>query len=137
MDQNTHLIGRLNQALALEMRASVMYAHYASYVKGIHRLHLKPYFETEATESFNHANVVRDAINRLGGVAVTERDAAEIAHSTDYNFMLNEALKAEQMAAQTYNNLLELAEDDKELYDAIEQIYLTEVRSIEELTQLL
>ncbi len=39
------LIERLNDALAREMRAQAMYGHYATYVKGIHRLHLKPYFE--------------------------------------------------------------------------------------------
>ena len=69
---NADLVERLNQALALEMRAEIMYAHYAAYVKGIYRLHLKPYFEGEATESFTHANTVRNAINQLGGEAVTE-----------------------------------------------------------------
>ena len=52
------IIAKLNKALALEMRAEVMYAHYAAYVKGIHRLHLKTYFEGEATESFTHAGAV-------------------------------------------------------------------------------
>ena len=39
---NESLVSELNKALALEMRAEVMYAHYAVYVKGINRLHLKP-----------------------------------------------------------------------------------------------
>ena len=135
--QNDALIDVLNQALALEMRAEVMYAHYASYVKGINRLHLKPYFEAEATESFGHASTVREAINRLGGVAVTERDPTPIRHSTDYQFMLEEALKTEQLAAKTYQGLLEAVADQSELYDMIEQIYFAEVRSIEELSQLI
>ena len=46
---NQKLVDELNRALALEMRAEVMYAHYGAYVKGIHRLQLKPYFATEAT----------------------------------------------------------------------------------------
>jgi bacterioferritin (cytochrome b1) len=134
---NDVLIEQLNRALALEMRAEVMYAHYAAYVKGIYRLHLKPYFEGEATESFTHANTVRNAINQLGGVAVTERDHTPILHSTDYQFMLQEVLKTEQLAAETYHGILEMVTGNEELYDLIEQIYFAEVRSIEELTQLI
>ncbi len=135
---NEHVIvEQLNRALGLEMRAEIMYAHYATYVKGIYRLHLKPYFEAEATESFNHANTVRNAINRLGGVAVTERDNLPIEHTTDFEVMLREVLKTEQLAAETYHHLLELVTGDEELFDLLEQIYFAEVRSIEEITQLM
>ena len=44
------LVRRLNAALGWELRALTMYAHYAAYVKGIYRLHLKPFFEEEATD---------------------------------------------------------------------------------------
>lgn len=131
------LIDELNRALALEMRAEIMYAHYGAYVKGIHRLHLKPYFAAEATESFTHAESVRNAINQLGGEAVTERDHTAILHTTDYETMLKEVLKTEQRAAQTYHGLLEMVTDKDELYDLLEQIYFAEVRSVEELNQLL
>ena len=134
---DSELIARLNQALGLEMRAEVMYAHYAAYVKGINRLHLKPYFEGEATESFTHANMVRNAINQLGGEAVTERDATPIMHTTNYEVMLQEVLKTEQLASQTYHGLLEMVADNEELYDLLEQIYFAEVRSVEELNQLI
>ncbi len=127
----------LNKALALEMRAEALYAHYAAYVKGIYRLHLKPYFEAEATESFNHANIVRNAINQLGGVAVTDRDLTPIVHTTDYQVMLQEVLKTEQTAAETYKGVLDITRDNQELYDLIEQIYFAEVRSTEELNQLI
>ena len=131
------LVAQLNRALGLEMRAEVMYAHYATYVKGIYRLHLKPYFEGESTESSTHASTVRNAINQLGGVAVTDRDGTSILHTTDYEVMLQEALKTEQLAAETYHGILEMVTDNEELYDLIEQIYFAEVRSIEELTQLI
>lgn len=131
------IIAKLNQALALEMRAEVMYAHYAAYVKGIHRLHLKPYFEGEATESFTHAGAVRNAINRLGGEAVTERDHTPIRHTTNYEVMLQEVLATERLAAETYRDLLQVVTHDEELFDLLEQIYFAEVRSIEELTQLI
>jgi bacterioferritin len=131
------IIAKLNKALALEMRAEVLYAHYAAYVKGIHRLHLKTYFEGEATESFTHAGAVRNAINRLGGEAVTERDHTPIRHTTNYEVMLQEVLATEQLAAETYRDLLEVVTHDEELFDMVEQIYLAELRSVEELTQLI
>jgi bacterioferritin len=136
-NSNVKLVDQLNRALGLEMRAEVMYAHYAAYVRGIHRLHLKPYFEAEASESFTHANSVRNAINQLGGVAVTIRDESPILHTTDYRVMLDEVLATEQLAAGTYRDILELVTDNDELHDLIEQIYFAELRSVEELTQLM
>jgi bacterioferritin (cytochrome b1) len=136
-DNDSKLIEQLNRALGLELRAVVMYAHYAAYVKGIYRLHLKPFFEGEATESFTHAGTVRHAINQLGGIAVTDRDPMPIVHTTDYEKMLQEVLRTETMAAETYRGILENLGDNEELYDLIEQIYFAEVRSMEELNQLI
>lgn len=134
---NEPLVKRLNQALGLEMRAEVMYAHYAAYVRGIHRLHLKTYFEAEASESFVHGNTVRNAINQLGGEAVTVRDSTPILHTTDYRIMLEEVLATERMAAEAYREILENVTENDELHDQIEQIYFAELRSVEELTQLM
>ena len=131
------LVQRLNTALGWEMRAQAMYSHYAAYVKGIHRLHLKPYFEGEAAESVVHANTVREQIVKLGGVSTMDRDPTEIVHTTDYKVMLREAFETEKQAAKGYKGFLDLPGIDSELYDAIEQIYFQEERSIEELTQLL
>jgi len=131
------LIGMLNAALGWEMRAIAMYSHYSAYVQGIYRLHLKPYFDGEATESLTHANIVRAAIVKLTGVARTDRDETEIVHTTDYRVMLEEALKTEKHAAASYKGILETGDLDSELYDQIEQIRFAEERSVEELTQLM
>ena len=134
---NSKLIEKLNAALGWEMRATYMYAHYAAYVGGIYRLHLKPYFEAESTESVGHGNLVRGAIVKLGGTAVTSRDDTEIVHTTDYKVMLDEALKTEQRAAETYGAILEMSGLDEELHDSLEQIMFDEERSVEELKRLL
>lgn len=131
------IIRALNDALGWELRAQTMYAHYAAYVKGIYRLHLKPYFEGEATESVGHATTVRDHIAQLGGEARTERDKTEIVHTTDYRVMLEEAMKTETHAAKCYQALLEMPGISSELHDAIEQIYLQEERAVEELRHLM
>ena len=137
MKATQELLDRLNDALAREMRAQAMYAHYAAYVKGIHRLHLKPYFENEAAESVMHAQTVRNALVRLGGVAVTERHIQAIEHATDYRLMLEKALNTEQQSKEAYQGILPLLKDDEELYDAIEQILFAEERSVEELLQVM
>jgi len=131
------LIRHLNSALAWELRAQVLYAHYAAYVKGIYRIHLKPFFEAEATESVGHATIVRDHIVKLGGVAVTDRDSTKIVHTTDFKVMLGEAMKTETHAASSYKAALGLDGLDSESKDAIEQIYFQEERSVDELTQLM
>ena len=133
------LVDRLNEALGWELRAMTMYAHYAANVQGIHRLQLDPMFNEEATESLAHADVVRRAIVKLGGVPVTERNAHPIVHTTDYKAMLERSLETETKAAEVYAGIIELLEEvgDQEMYDAIEQIYFAELRSLENLRLIL
>ena len=130
------IVSKLNGCLGWELRAATMYSHYAAYVKGIHRLQLKTHFEAEATESHGHADIVRAAIVKLDGVAVTERDSTTIVHTTDYKVMLKEAINTEQGAADSYQEVLNMIEDDDEMYDALEQIFFDEARSVEELKRL-
>ena len=134
---NSELIEKLNGGLAWELRAAALYSHYSAYIRGINRLHLKPFFDEEASESHTHADAVRAAIVKIGGAAVMNRDSTEIVHTTDYKVMLAESLKTEQKAAEGYEIVLSLIKEDEEMYDSIEQIYFQELRSVEEVTQLL
>ena len=135
---NEALIDKLNEALGWELRAISQYAHYAAYIRGIHRFQLSPHFASEATESMAHADVVRASIVKLGGIAVTDRNPKPIEHTTDYRIMLEHSLDTETTASKVYAEALELVEasGESDLYDAIEQIYLAEVRSVEELRLL-
>ena len=136
---NSELLNSLNRALGWELRAIAMYAHYAAYVSGIHRINLAPHFNTEVNESITHAATVRSAIVKLGGQATTDRDATEIVHTSDFNVMLKEAYKTEMTASETYRSILPLIDeiDDRELYDALEVVYFDELRSVEELRMML
>ena len=132
----TELIEKMNAALGWELRAINMYAHYAANIKGIHRLQLSPMFNTEMTESIEHADIVRKGIVQLGGIPVTERSSYKITHTTDYMEMLNHALETEIKASEVYAELLQLIEQTDDLYDSIEQIYLSELKSVEEMRLL-
>ena len=133
------LIERLNEALGWELRAMNMYAHYAANIQGIHRLQLDPMFNEEATESLAHADVVRRAIVKLGGIPVTERNPHPIVHSTEFKEMLELSLETETKAAEVYGGIIVLLEEfgDEEMYDSIEQIYFAELRSLENLRLIL
>ena len=137
MIQN-NLIEILNEALGWELRATNMYAHYAANIRGIHRLQLSPLFTSEATESTMHGDIVRKAIVKLGGIPVTERNPHAIIHTTKFDEMLVYSLETETQAATVYSAIMIELEKlgDQDLYDAIEQIYLAELRSLEELRLL-
>lgn len=133
------LVGKLNEALGWELRAVNMYAHYAANIKGINRIQLTPLFKQEVAESMVHADTIRNAIVKLGGICTTDRNSEHIVHSSNYRQMLEESFKTETTAARVYGELLPLLKHagDGELYDTVEQIYLTELRSIEEMRLLL
>ena len=139
MVTRTEIVVALNEALAWELRAITMYAHYSAYVSGIHRSHLATYFNNEVTESIAHAATVRAAIVKLDGEAITERDSTAIPHTSDYLEMLKEAYKTEKNASETYGRILPMIQEigDSELYDALEVIYFDELRSVEELRMML
>lgn len=136
---HTTLIDTLNKALGWELRAINMYAHYAANVQGIHRLQLSPMFDGEANESLAHASIVRKAVVKLQGIPVTERNPHQITHTTDYAEMLQYSLETETKAAAVYGEVMIQLEAaaDQDLIDAIEQIYLAELRSVEELRLLM
>ncbi|MBT4070774.1 MAG: hypothetical protein HOE79_06015 [Euryarchaeota archaeon] len=135
---NEKLIEKMNDALALELRAINMYAHYSATVIGINRMQLAPYFSKEVSESIAHADIVRGGIVKLGGIPVTERNPKEIIHTTDYLEMLNEAYDTEKVAAKAYTAVMDLLKDsgDRDLFDAVEQICMMELRALEELRLL-
>ena len=72
----------------------------------------------------------------MGGIPVTERDPHPITHTTDYIEMLHYSLETEIKASEVYSELLPLIEQTDDLYDSIEQIYLSELKSVEEMRLL-
>lgn len=135
--QKKKLLAGLNRALAWELRAYAMYAHYAVYVKGLESLSLKPHFEEEAAESIGHAGKVREIIGMLGGQATTERDPAPILHLDDHRAMLEEALKTERAAAETYKKLIPLAREHVSIVHELNHILMSEMNSVVEVQSLL
>jgi bacterioferritin (cytochrome b1) len=135
--KNPKLVALLNQALGWELRAQALYAHYAAYVKGLESLTLTGHFEGEVNESVGHAKTVRDVITMLGGEAVTVRDRAPIVHTEDSRVMLQEALKTEQTAANTYRTIVPLVKDNPIFFHALSHIMMDEMKAVVEMENLL
>lgn len=131
------LITALNRALAWELRAQALYAHYAAYLRGIESLTLAGHFEGEVTESIGHAKQVRDIIATLEGEAVTTRDAAPIVHTTDTRVMLAAALETEAKAAEGYRRIAPMVKDHPVFHHAIFHILKDEMSAVIEVETLL
>lgn len=102
------LIDGLNEDLAAEYQAVIMYRTYASLVTGPYRQELKAFFEGEIPDELNHAAFLADKIVALGGTPVTR--APEVPVSTDNREMLENALQAEVDTIERYTRRADLAE---------------------------
>lgn len=107
------LVDGLNEALAYEYQAVIMYTTYAATVSGIHRGELKEFFEAEVVDEQQHATFLADKIDALGGDPVTE---AKPVDTPDHpRKMLEVVLESEEDAVDRYGDLMALAEDTGEL----------------------
>ncbi len=137
LKEKDKLLDMLNKALAWELRAHAMYAHYAAYVKGLESIPLGEHFEEEASESIGHAKMVRDIIAQLDGTAVTDRDSTAIVHTDDLKVMLEEALKTETTAAKTYQEIMPLVKEHPVFTHTLIHIYMDELKAVDEVNTFL
>ncbi len=94
------LIRGLNEDLAHEYQAVIMYATYASMVTGMHRPTLKDFFATEIGEELGHAQLLAEKITALGGKPTTR--PAEVAYHSTPREMLEAVREAEAATIERY-----------------------------------
>jgi bacterioferritin len=102
------LIDGLNEDLAAEYQAVVMYRTYAALVTGPYRQELRAFFESEIPDELGHAAFLADKIVALGGtpgVAV-----APVPMAKDNREMVENALQAEVDTIARYTRRLQQAE---------------------------
>ncbi|CAN5680648.1 ferritin-like domain-containing protein [soil metagenome] len=102
------LIDGLNQDLAAEYQAVIMYRTYASLVSGPYRQDLKSFFEGEIPDELAHAAFLADRIVALGGTPTVE--VAPIPVTSDNRQMLENALEAEVDTIKRYTKRIDQAE---------------------------
>lgn len=104
----SELIDGLNEDLAAEYQAVVMYRTYASLVSGPWRQELRAFFEGEIPDELGHAAFLADKIVALGGAPTTS--VAPVPIPRDAREMLENALQAEIDTIERYTKRLQQAE---------------------------
>jgi bacterioferritin len=117
-DARQELIDGLNEDLAAEYEAIIMYRTYASLVTGPHRQELKAFFEGEIPDELAHAAFLADKVTALGGVPATR--IGEIPRADSTREMLENALAAEVDTIARYTRRIEQAEQSGEIAIKIE-----------------
>jgi bacterioferritin len=107
------LLDGLNEDLAAEYQAVIMYRTYASLVSGPYRQDLRAFFEGEIPDELNHAGFLADKIVALGGTPTVT--APPIPMTKDNKEMLENALQAEIETIERYTRRVEQAEAAGEL----------------------
>jgi len=108
MSDVSELIDGLNEDLAAEYQAVIMYRTYAALVSGPWRQELRGFFESEIPDELGHAAFLADKIVALGGVPASQ--AAPVPIARDAREMLENALQAEVDTIERYTRRLQQAE---------------------------
>jgi bacterioferritin len=103
------LVDGINEDLAAEYQAVVMYRTYASLVTGPWRQELRGFFESEIPDELGHAAFLADKIVSLGGVPTTEVKPVPIPRTN--REMLENALQAEVDTIERYTTRIKQAEE--------------------------
>ncbi|MBD1381610.1 ferritin-like domain-containing protein [Metabacillus arenae] len=138
MDQQLkELIDGLNEDLANEYAAVIMYTYNAAVVSGMYRQVLKPFFQSEIGDEQGHALYLSEKISTLGGTPTTQ--PAEVKQLTNVREMLEQARNAEKETIERYEKRKKQAEDLNmtELVVKLEDLIADETHHMEEMDHLL
>lgn len=108
MSDVKELIDGLNEDLAAEYQAVIMYRTYASLVSGPYRQELRAFFEGEIPDELGHAAFLADNVVALGGIPAIAPPPVPIAK--DNREMLENALQAEVDTIERYTRRIQQAE---------------------------
>jgi bacterioferritin len=137
MASKEELIKGLNEDLAGEYQAIIMYTTYAATVSGPHRESLKEFFTTEITDEQGHAQLLSNKIAALGGTPTTK--PAPVPEARELRGMLQNVLKAETETIARYSTRMHQAEDlgDFGLVNDLQTVISDETKHKEETEMLL
>jgi bacterioferritin len=108
MSDRQPLIDGLNEDLAAEYQAVIMYRTYASVVSGPYRQELRAFFEGEIADELGHAGYLADKVVALGGTPVVTPGAIPL--TKENKEMMENALQAEIDTIERYTQRVQQAE---------------------------
>jgi bacterioferritin len=136
-DAKTDLIAALNEDLANELQAIIMYIQYSALANGPYRPQLVTFFQAEIPDEQGHAQYLADKIVALGGTPTTTPTPVPAASGN--RAMLEQILKAEETAIKGYTERVDQAEQAGEigLRVQLENFITDETRHYEEVKKML
>ncbi len=132
-----NLIKGLNEDLAGEYQAILMYILFSAKLTGPYRKELRTLFQAEVADEQRHAQFLADKIAVLGGEPTTE--PRSVPHADQPQSMLLCALEAEKKAIADYTERIRQAEEfgDVGLKVDLENQVAEETRHKEEIERIL
>lgn len=113
MSDVKELIDGLNEDLAAEYQAVILYRTYAALVTGPNRQELRDFFEAEIPDELGHAALLADKIVALGGTPTVV--PAPVPMAKNNREMLENALQGEVDTIERYTRRIAQAEAVGEL----------------------
>lgn len=131
------LVEGLNEDLAGELQAMIMYLHYSATLTGPYRKELRALFQAEIADEQSHAQFLSDKIAVLGGKPTTT--PRPVPEATTPREMLINVLEAEKQAIADYTERVQQAEmfGDVGLKVSLENQISDETRHKEEVERIL
>lgn len=131
------LIDALNEDLANELQAIIMYIQYSACVTGPYRPQLVGFFQGEIPDEQMHAQFLADKIVSLGGTPTTT--PAPVPAASGNRQMLENVLAAEQQAIRGYGERVKQADEAGEigLRVELENFITDETKHYEETKKML
>jgi bacterioferritin len=134
----------LNEALATELVCVLRYKYHAIAAQGIHSETVKAEFATHAQEEEQHAEMLGERINQLGGKpnfdpqGLLTRSATEYVEGSTLREMIEEDLVAERIAIETYREMIRhFANHDPTTRQMLETILAKEEEHANDMQDLL
>jgi bacterioferritin len=141
----SEIIQLLNRAYADEWLAYYQYFIEGKVIKGLMKDAAIAELTQHAADELRHANMLADRIIQLGGTPILHpkewTKKSNCGYDAPKNFdvvsILGDAIKGEQCAIKTYNNIVDLTRNkDIVTYDIVSQILADEVEHEEDLQAL-
>ena len=134
----------LNDALATELVCVLRYKFHAVMAQGIHSDAVKEEFAAHARDEEQHADMIGERINQLGGKpnfnpeGLLTRSATQYVEGTDLRSMIEENLVAERIAIETYREMIRyFADHDPTTRQMLETILAKEEEHANDMLDLL
>lgn len=125
LDKNA-VTEKLNRILELELAGVVCYTHYALMVYGYNRIPIIAWMREQAVQSLGHAQEAGELITHFGGHPSLAIGPLLETHQHNIGDILRESLSHEQVALQTYRELLALVQGRSVLLEDYARRMITE-----------